>query len=96
MITREKAEEVAKEVIRKFENNKKGFFNSEDWKRGKLIGKGLGEVEKEFPLVTISVAVVPCPKGKFALYDEVTTRAAEVKKKVKSMPGSSYYIDRRD
>ncbi len=53
-----------------------------------------GDVE-QYPILTISIAVVCHERGKFAHVGELSRILAEVKKAVKQRPGSNYLRDRR-
>jgi len=91
----EKVEEISKEIIRRFELLSPSFLKEEDLKRGYFVSLSrTGEVSK-IPLPSISIAIVPVWKGKFKHIGEISARAAEVKKVVKSLEGSNYFIDRR-
>lgn len=91
----EKVEEISKEIIKRFELLLPSFLKEEDLKRGYFVSLSRrGEISK-IPLPSISIAIVPVWKGKFKHIGEISARAAEVKKVVKSLEGSNYFIDRR-
>ncbi len=91
----EQAEEVARRVIQKFDELILKFIDPEDRERGCLITTDRQGVLCRIPWPSISIAIVPVWKERFKHYGEVATVAAQLKKYVKSMPGSSYLIDRR-
>lgn len=91
----EKAEEVSKEIIRRFHLTLSNFIDLEDWEKGYFLCKNRQGILCKFPFPTLSIAIVPVHKGKFNHIGEINVRIAEVKSYVKQMPGSNYFIDRR-
>ncbi|QER41848.1 GGDEF domain-containing protein [Thermodesulfobacterium sp. TA1] len=91
----DKAEEVAKEIIRKFESTLSIFLKEKDLKKGFLITKDRQGHLSEIPLPSVSIALIPVYPNKFRHIGELSQRAAEVKAIVKKMKGSNYFIDRR-
>ncbi len=91
----EKAEEMSKEIIKRFDSLVPKFVNPKDLQRGYLISKDRKGNLCKFPLPSLSLAIVPVHKGKFKHIGEVAERAGQIKKLVKSVPGSAYFIDRR-
>ncbi len=90
-----KVEKIAKEIIDRFDRTLPYFLKQEDLLRGYYIAKDRrGQVSK-IPLPSVSIAIVPVHKGKFIHIGEVASRAAEIKKIVKKLKGSNYFIDRR-
>ena len=68
---------------------------NEDIERGYIeIANRRGIIE-QFPLTSISIAVVVAEKGRFANILEIGDVAAQVKHKVKNIIGSSYIINKR-
>ena len=51
--------------------------------------------EQAFPLMSISVAIVPCPAGRFSHPGEIAEVAGEIKHFLKQQPGSAWLVDRR-
>ncbi len=90
-----KGEEVAKQVVENFNSLIPLFLDEKDVEIGCFLSKDRQGNERRFPLTSLSIALVPCYKGRFKHYGEVASVAAQVKKKVKSMPGSNYYVDQR-
>jgi len=71
------------------------FYDEDDRIRG-CIDSTNRKGEKEcFPFVSISIAVVTNEFRPIRHIGEVSAIAAEIKKRVKSMPGSNYYKDLR-
>ncbi len=91
----EKGEDIAQKVINNFNSLIPLFLDEEDVEIGCFLSKDRQGNEQRFPLTSLSIALIPCWKGRFKHYGEVATVAAQIKKKVKAMPGSNYYIDQR-
>ncbi len=91
----EVAEDVAREVIRKFDQLILNFLDPEDRERGYLITTDRQGMICRMPWPSISIAMVPVWKGRFEHSGEVATVAAQIKKYLKSLTGSVYLIDRR-
>jgi diguanylate cyclase (GGDEF)-like protein len=93
--TPDKVERVCEEIIATFDEKIRGFYNAED--RETLCIKTTnrkGETEV-FPLMSISIAVATNQCRDLDNYLIIGDIAAELKKKLKRMSGSNYYIDRR-
>ncbi len=95
LIPLDRVEETCNSVIQNFNALIPLFLDEEDLTRGYFLSKDRQGKEQRFPLTSLSIAVVPCPRGRFLHYGEVAQVAAQVKKKVKEMEGSNYFIDRR-
>lgn len=88
-------EEICRVIIEDFDNKILFLYHEEDSKNKRIVTKDrLGQV-KEFPIMSISLAVVTNETGKYDNYLQIAEAAAECKKHVKSMPGSNYFKDRR-
>lgn len=86
---------VCKEILRNFETLMPLFLSEEDIEAGCYRSRDRkGEVQ-EFELTTLSVAVVLCTPGRYTHFGEVAEVAAQIKKKVKTLSGNNYLIDRR-
>jgi diguanylate cyclase (GGDEF)-like protein len=93
--TPDKAEQICRSVIAEFDDKVLNFYNEEDRERGVITTKNRkGEIDT-FPLMSISMAIVTNERRGISAYVEVGEIAAEVKKKLKTMPGSNYFMDRR-
>jgi diguanylate cyclase (GGDEF)-like protein len=93
--TPDRAEQICEEVIADFDEKVLNFYNEEDRSRGCITTKNRkGEVDT-FPLMSISLAVVSNERREINSYVEVGDIVADVKKKLKTMPGSNYFADRR-
>jgi diguanylate cyclase (GGDEF)-like protein len=93
--TPDKAEKICREVIAEFDEKVLNFYNEEDRVRGCITTKNRkGEIDT-FPLMSISLAIIANEKRELNNYVEVGDIASDVKKKLKTMPGSNYFADRR-
>jgi diguanylate cyclase (GGDEF)-like protein len=93
--TPDRAEPICRSVIAEFDEKVLNFYNAEDREMGVITTKNRrGEVDT-FPLMTISLAIVTNSKREIDSHIVVGEIAAEVKKKLKTMPGSNYFADRR-
>ena len=93
--TTEKAVMICEEIIAEFDEKVLNFYNEEDRVRGFITTKNRkGEVDT-FPLMSISLAIVTNERRELKNTIEIGDIAAEVKKKLKTMAGSNYFLDRR-
>ncbi len=91
----EKVKKISEEIIKRFNLLLPSFLEEMDLERGYFVSiNRVGEVSK-IPLPSVSIAIVPVWRGKFKHIGEISARAAEIKKVVKSLEGSNYFIDRR-
>jgi diguanylate cyclase (GGDEF)-like protein len=93
--TPDKVEQVCMEIIAEFDEKVLNFYNEEDRILGFVTTRNRkGEIDT-FPLMSISLAIVTNERREINSYVEVGDIAADVKKKLKTMPGSNYFADRR-
>lgn len=88
-------EELAQNIILEFDQGVTKYFNSDDVEKGYLEVQNRKCVMEQFPLTSISIAVVVVDKGRFKNVLEIGEAAAQVKHLAKMTPGSTYVIDRR-
>ena len=89
------AREVCAQITARFGQLLPGFYDSRDLQQQGFSAADRDGTRRHFPLMGLSIAVIPNHPGRFTHYGEVSARASEVKKAVKSQPGSHYLIDRR-
>lgn len=89
----DKSERICKAVTRCFQRLVRSSYSPKDRRRGWVEGKDRNGEYKQFPLVSISLAIVDCV-GNCNLF-ALSVRAAEMKKFAKSINGNSYVRDRR-
>ncbi len=87
--------EVAAEIINQFDARIPAFYEPEDQKRGYIMGKTRQGVEMQFPLMTISIAIVTNGLRKLTDPLEASEIAAELKEYAKTIPRSIFVVDKR-
>ncbi len=89
-----RADRIGKAVVRCFKRLAPLHYNPEDRKRGWILGKGRDGQQRQFPLVSVSIAIVerPCHGSTLQSLGEV---AAQVKSYAKTLPGNVCVRDRR-
>ncbi|MDR0852560.1 MAG: response regulator [Clostridiales Family XIII bacterium] len=93
--TPDKAAKICEEIIADFDDKVLNFYNEEDRNAGCITTKNRKNEIDTFPLMSISLAVITNEKREINSYVEVGDIASDVKKKLKTMPGSNYFFDRR-
>ncbi|MDR3295754.1 MAG: response regulator [Clostridiales Family XIII bacterium] len=93
--TPDKMEKICREVIVAFDEKILSFYNAEDRESGCIKTVNRKGVVEIFPIISLSVAVATNAHRNMDNYIEISDVAAELKKKLKAMSGSNYYIDRR-
>lgn len=93
--TPEKAENICKAIINNFDEKIKSLYCDEDVARGYIVTSNRQGQVMKFPLVSISLAIVTNEARELVSHIQIAEIAAELKKKAKSMPGSTYVKDRR-
>ena len=86
---------IAAEIVGEFDKTIPGFYDEEDRKRGHILGKTRQGVEMEFPIMTISIAIVTNEHRKLSNPLEASEIAAELKDYAKTIPRSVFVIDKR-
>ncbi|MBE9503323.1 MAG: diguanylate cyclase [Proteobacteria bacterium] len=88
-------EDICLNIIKKFDKMIIDHYDDADKYRGYITGKTRQGEEREFPIISISIAVVTNEKRTFRDHIQVGESAANLKEHVKSIPGSTYMVDRR-
>lgn len=88
-------DEVCQAVIDAFTDEIPQFYTPEDLERGHIEGPDRYGVNRIFPIMTISIAVVLCKQGEYDSAVKIAKTAAEIKEFAKGEAGSNYFIDRR-
>ncbi len=89
------SEPIAKSVIREFDERVPDYYNAEDRERGYVEAADRQGIVRHVPLVTISAAIVTNEQRELFHPLQVAQLAAEVKRYLKTLPGSQYGYDRR-
>jgi len=86
---------ICRNIIEEFDQMIAGYYDKKDIKKGYIRGKTREGAEREFPLISISIAVVTNEKRDYKDHIQVGESAASLKDHVKSLPGSNYVVERR-
>ena len=89
------SENICESIIANFDAQVKKFFTEEDVEKGYIEVENRRGVIEQFPLTSISIGVVEADRDRFSNMLEIGEVGAQVKHLAKSIPGSSYSIDRR-
>ena len=88
---------LCQEIIRRFERDARHFYREEDVERGKFWAVGRGGITGWFPLVSLSIAVLFSTRmGGNVTSSAISQRAAQLKMRIKGVPGNCYTIDGED
>ena len=91
----ESARRIGKDIIKKFNANIGEFYSEEDNENGYIrIPNRKGKMEK-YPLMTLTVAMISNKYKRYASVLELGEDGAQVKKKAKTIPGSTFLENRR-
>ncbi|MEP6693447.1 MAG: response regulator [Chloroflexota bacterium] len=90
-----RAEELANEIIARFDASIPALYDAEDRARGWVEATDRRGRMRHVPFVTVSIGIVPLVPERFTSATEVARAAAEMKEVAKRRTGSCYAIDRR-
>jgi diguanylate cyclase (GGDEF)-like protein len=88
-------EKAGRMIVEQFDRLVPAFYRPVDLEQGYVVATSRTGQQQHFPLMSISVAIVPCPVGRFVHPGEVTQVAGEIKHFLKQQPGSGWLVDRR-
>lgn len=88
-------DKVCQSIIATFDKEVKKFFTDDDIDRGYIEVANRKGIIEQFALTSISIGVVIGESGRFSNILEIGEVGAQVKHLAKTIPGSSYAIDRR-
>jgi len=92
---RDQAEQLAREIITRFDATIPSLYDPEDRARGWVEAPDRRGRTRRVPFVTVSIGVVPLQPERFTGATEVARAAAEMKEVAKRRTGSGYAVDRR-
>ncbi len=95
LTTPARAEVVAQTIITNFDVQVPAFYPEEVRVRGYIETVDRRGRPFRAPIVSVSIAIVTNEQVKFYHPGQISARAAELKRYVKSLPGSQYAFDRR-
>ncbi len=87
--------EISAEIINEFDRRISEFYEPEDRRRGHILGKTRQGVEMQFPIMTISIAIVTNERRTLTNPLEASEIAAELKDYAKTIPKSVFVVDKR-
>jgi GGDEF domain-containing protein len=87
--------EIATEIINQFDHRIPGFYDPEDRARGYILGKTRQGIDMQFPIMSISIAIVTNELRTLTNPLEVSEIAAELKDYAKTIPKSVFVVDKR-
>ncbi|MNY36293.1 hypothetical protein D3C86_1707700 [compost metagenome] len=90
------AERLAREIIRIFDAEIPELYPPEDRARGHIVSVDRRGQKQQFPLCSLSIALVTNEARDIKDFLELSSLAAEVKKYAKSIEGSNFARDRRN
>ncbi len=91
-----RAGEIADAITRRFDGGIAGFYSAEDAAAKCIHSVNRGGEPKIFPIMSVSLAGVDLSHRVYKRYVEVNDACAGAKKKAKEMPGSGFFMDRRN
>ncbi|MCK4532214.1 response regulator [bacterium] len=91
----DKVEITCKQIIKVFDSMVPDLYNEEDRKKGYIIIQDRRGEKRQFPFVSIAIAVVTNKNKKITHPAEVSAVATELKKFVKKEIKSAFIVDRR-
>lgn len=95
IVQMDQAEQICKMMIANFKIIESDLFGEEDKARGYYMAKDRKGAVQQYPLLGISIAVVPVNNTNVQHAGKVVQIAVELKKIAKKSPHSCYVIDRR-
>lgn len=94
--TPDRAAAIADQLASEFDAMVPGFYSEEDRRAGYFISEDRFGVERRFPLLTVSVAVVTSQSLKHPTPEAIGRECAKIKEHLKKMTGSNVLVDRRE
>ena len=88
-----RADETCRQVIGAFDRLIPLYYDREDRERGWIEAEDRFGVRRRFPPMSISVAAVWAPPGRFDGHAAISRAAADLKKRAKAIAGSVYLKD---
>ncbi|MBS4026587.1 MAG: response regulator [Clostridia bacterium] len=93
--TSDKVDLICQEIITSFDSSILLLYNKIDRKNKYMVSFDRKGKRQQFPIMTLSIAVVSNRNRKIDSHWQVSHSAAELKKHAKTLPGSVYVKDRR-
>jgi diguanylate cyclase (GGDEF)-like protein len=87
--------QVSEEIIHRFDRRILEFYEPADQQRGYILGKTRQGIEMQFPIMSISIAIVTNEHRTYSDPLEASEIAAELKDYAKTIPKSVFVVDKR-
>ncbi len=94
--TPDRAETLAGHMVATFDRSVPQYYSEEDRAAGFFVSQDRFGVERRFPLLTVSIAVVTSDSLKNPSALAIGRECAKIKDHLKKLAGSNYLIDRRE
>ena len=95
IIPKDLVDTVCSWIIRTFDALVTYRYEEDDRQRGFITTKNRRGIVEDYPILTISIAVIVNDNGKFAHIGELSKMMADLKKAAKQKAGSNFLIERR-
>jgi diguanylate cyclase (GGDEF)-like protein len=95
VVDQENAESCCQTIIDRFSSMIEQNYSPEDLAAGCIQSVDRYGAQRNFPIMTISIAVLICGHGEYESAMDIARTAAEIKEHVKGLPGSNYLVNRR-
>ncbi|MBI9074975.1 MAG: EAL and GGDEF domain-containing protein [Desulfatibacillum sp.] len=82
-------------VLNRFDAETRKFYHEDVLKAGCYTSKDRKGQQRDFPLLSLSIAIITTQNRIIESYGHLASLASEVKKKAKTIQGNSYYVDQR-
>ncbi len=86
----DKAETICRQVVSGFDQQLMKFYTEQDRQTGCILGKDRSGALQQFPLITVTIAVVTDDGTRFKTPHEMAEVAAALKEHAKKTPGNKY------
>jgi diguanylate cyclase (GGDEF)-like protein len=95
IVDQKNAESYCQSIIDQFSSMIVQHYSKEDLAAGSIQSIDRYGAQRNFPIMTISIAVLICGHGEYETATDIAKVAAEIKDHVKDIPGSNYLVNRR-
>jgi diguanylate cyclase (GGDEF)-like protein len=89
-----RAERISRGIVEGFESRIRTFYTEQDREKGFFIGKDRQGKERQFPLISVTIAIVTDDGTRFGNPLEMAEAAAQLKEYGKTLPGSNYLTEK--
>ncbi|TVR01393.1 MAG: GGDEF domain-containing protein [Desulfovibrionales bacterium] len=95
ILTPDVVEFACQRIVESFDSIVPHFYDQDDQECGYILSTDRKGALQRFAMMSVSIAVVFNVDGRLKHFGEASQIAMNLKKKAKSIPGSSYVLDRR-